>query len=352
MASAITSAFSFNAEELKDWSKVIHEMTYADPELNKLHQIDEGIAHNTQIVFAGGLGLMGKAVSGCTPAEIAGISLTEKFWTPIREDFRLKHCSADVNAQDKLINQFAKMNPDFYNVIEGSASTLGNFLVASVVSGFNEELMRKVWFNDILADTIANGGVLTNGTDKDYFNTFDGFWKQIVALGAPEVVITKNAGATYAAQELAAGESIAILKGLNNAADSRLKNDPNRQFYVTNTIFEGYLNDLEDNQVSGAGNTMITENGQTTLKYRGIEVVNCDFIDRYIDAYENDGTKRNLPHRAVLSTPQNLRVGTLAAGDFGEVDAFYDRTLKSNFIDGVYSVDAKHLEDYKLVSAR
>lgn len=352
MASAITSAFSFNAEELQDWSKVIHEMTFADPELNKLHQIDEGIAHNMQIVFAGKMGLMGKAVTGCTPNEIAGVSLTEKFWTPIREDFRLKHCSADVNAQDKLINQFAKMNPDFYNVIEGSASTLGNFLVASVVSGFNEELMRKVWFNDILADTIANAGVLTNGSDKDYFNTFDGFWKQIVTeLGAPTVAIAKNAGGTYAAQELASGESIAVLKGLYTKADSRLLNDSNKQFYVTRTIYDGYLNDLEAAQTTGAGNTMITENGQTTLRYRGVEVVNMEFMDRYINAYENSGTAWNLPHRAVLSTPQNLRIGTLATADFGEVDAFYDRTLKSNFIDGVYSVDSKLLEDYKLVAA-
>ncbi len=43
MASAITSGFSFNPEELKEWSQVINELTFADPELNSIHQIDQGI---------------------------------------------------------------------------------------------------------------------------------------------------------------------------------------------------------------------------------------------------------------------------------------------------------------------
>src|SRR6056300_1978662 len=128
MASGITSGFSFNSEELKNWSKVIDELTFGDPTLNELHDIKTGIKYNEQTVFAGRMGLMGKAVAGCTPNAIGGIALTEKFWTPIEEDFRLEHCSADVNAQDKLLRQMARMNPDFYNVIEGSQSTIGSFL--------------------------------------------------------------------------------------------------------------------------------------------------------------------------------------------------------------------------------
>lgn len=352
MASAITSGFSFNQEELKDWAKVINELTFADPELGALHQIDEGVKHNQQIVFAGRMGLMGKKVSGCTPNEIAGMSLSEKSWTPIFEDFRLPHCAADVDTQDKLINQMAKMNPDYFDVIQGSQSTVGNYLVASVVDGFKESLLRKVWFSDTAADTVVNAGVLTNGTDKEYFNTFDGLFKQIFAeINPANVAIAKNGGVSYAAQELASGEAIAILKGMYNKADSRLLALTDKKFYVTRTIWDGYLNDLEDLQNSGAGNTMINENGQMTLRYRGVEVVNMEIWDRTITAYEDNGTTYNLPHRAVLSTPDNLRVGTLSSGDFGEVDAFYDKKDRTNYIDGVYSIDAKFLETYKAVVA-
>ena len=356
MASALNNGtFSFNQEELKDWSKVINELTFADPTLNDLHEVEQGIKYNQQIVFAGRMGLMGKAVTGCTPNAVSGITLTEKTWTPVDEDFRLEHCSADVNAQDKLVRQMSRMNPDFYNVIEGSQSGIGNFLVAKIIEGFNENLLRKVWFSDVDADTIANGGVLKNGTDKGYFNTFNGLFKQIFAeVGTGDsnfVSIAKNAGASYALQTLASGDAIATLKSMYNSADSRLIDSGQAKFYVTRSLWDGYLNDLESVQNTGNGNTMINEKGQVTLTYRGIPVVKMEIWDRVIKAYEDNGTTLNIPHRAVLSTPSNLRIGTLATDDFGKVEAFYDMYHKVNVIDGVYTIDAKHLESYMTVAA-
>jgi len=355
MASAINNGtFAFNKEELKDWSKVIHELTFANKELNALHEVETGIKYNTQIVFAAKGGLLGKAVTGCTPNAITGITLSEKVWSPAQEDFRLEHCSADVDQQDKLVNQMAKMNPDFYNIIEGSQKTVGDFLVASIIERFNENLLRKIWFNDT-ASAIQPTGVITTGTDLGYFNTFDGLFKQIktnVPTSAKNyVAVTKNAGASYTAQALASGDAHAILKAMYRKADSRLLASAGAKFYVTRSIWDGYQDDLEDKQVVGAGNTSITENGQTILKYRGYEVVNMEIWDRTIASYEDNGTKLNLPNRAVFSTPSNLKVGTLSTDDFGTVDAFYDQYHKVNVIDGIYTVDAKQMENYLTVAA-
>lgn len=355
MASEITSSFAFNREELKDWSKVINELTFGDPTLNELHDIEQGIKYNQQIVFAGRMGLMGKTVTGCTPNAVAGVALTEKTWTPVDMDFRLEHCSADVNAQDKLIRQMAKMNPDFYNVIEGSNNVVGNFLVAKVVEGFNENLIRQTWFSDTAAALTSGGGVFKVGTDLGFFNSYNGFFKQIFTeiptSDAKYVAIAKNAGASYSAQALASGDAIATLKAMYAKADSRLIDSGSAKFYVTRTLWDGYLNDLESIQNSGAGNTMINENGQVSLTYRGIPVTKVEVWDRVIAAYQDNGTKWNLPHRAVLSTPMNLKIGTLATDDFGALDAFYDQYHKVNVIDGVYTIDAKHLEKYMTVAA-
>ena len=356
MASQIdNSTFTFNQEELKDFAEVIHELIYSNSDLNRIHDVNEGVKYDQQIVFAGKIGLMGKAVTGCTPNEIDGVTLTEKTWSPVNEDFRLTHCNAEVDSQDKLVQQMSKMNPDYYNVIEGSSSVVGNFLVAKVIEGFQENLLRKVWFSDTAADTIAGGGELTNGTDVDYFNTFNGLFKQIFTevTGSNFVAISANAGVTYAAQALGTGDSIAILKAMYSAADSRLigSDSPDKMFLVTRTIWDGYLCDLEDIQNSGAGNTMINENGQMQLFYRGIELINMEVWDRNINSYYNDGTVWDKPHRAVLTVPRNIPIATLAQSDFGDLDAFYDRKEKKNYIDGVYSIDAKHLEGYLTVAA-
>jgi hypothetical protein len=292
---------------------------------------------------------MGKAVTGCTPNEISGVALTEKKWSPIKEDFRLKHCSAEVNVQDKLINQYVKLNPDFYSVIEGSQSTVGSFLVMKIEEGFRENLLRKVWFNSKTA-AVLPGGNITIGTDLGYFNTLDGLFVQIfTAIPTTSkyyTPIAKNLGATYALQALASGDAMATLKSVYNKADKRMRNTAGVTFKVTSSIFDGYLNDLEALQNAGAGNTMINENGQLTLTYRGIPLEVMDIWDRTIDQYYNNGTKWDKPHRIVMTVSSNIPIGTPSTDDFGTVDAFYDKVTKQNYIDGIYGLDVLLLETY------
>lgn len=355
MSKINNGTFSFNPEELKDFSKMIHEIVWNNQDLRAIHDLEEGVVVDKQIVFAGKIGLMGKAISGCTPNEIDGVTLTEKFWTPVKEDFRLTHCNANVDAQDKLVQQMSRINPDFYNVIDGSSNAVGNFLIMKVIEGFNENVLRKIWFNDKLADTVANAGNLTNGTDKEYFNSFDGLFKQLmvnIPVGNERYVeITKNAAATYVLQELAVGEATDILRAMYKAADNRLKTLSGAQILVTQTIWDGYIDDLEATQSAGAGNTSITEDNKMMLRYKGIPLVLMDFWDRNLEAYFDDGSKLDKPHRAVFTTPSNIPVATLALSDFGDIRAFYVPESNKNYIDGSYSIDAKHLENYLTVAA-
>lgn len=358
MASAINNGtFTFNPEELKDWSMVINELTFGDPTLNAVHDVQQGIKHQEQIVFAGRIGPVGKKIgANCTPNEISGVTLTEKFWDPAFEDFRLSHCSSDVNQQDKLVNQMTRMNPDYFTVVEGSQSSIGNFLVERVIDGVGESLWWKVWFDRKDASTSGSGSGsedFTTGSDVDFWNSFDGIWYQIyqetnLTTGGKyysDALAIRNAGATYGDQVLIPGEAIAAMKDVYNKADSRLRSRQDARFLATRSMYDGVINDLETIQNVG-GFTQTNENGMSVLRYRGIEVTMMDTWDRFIDKYKNSGTNYVRPHRVVLTVSSNIPVGTLAEGDFGTVDAFYDRTLKTNFIDGEYSLDSKLLEDY------
>jgi len=352
MASAVTGLSTFNQIEATDFSKVINELTFGSPELNAIHDVQQGIKFNEQIVFAGKIGKIGKLKgANCSPNEATGVTLSEKAWTPVIEDARLKHCSTDVNAQNKIVNQYSKVNSDYYNVIEGSQSVIGNFLVAKVTEAVKENLLDKVWFNDTAA-AIQPTGVFTTGTDLDYHNTFNGIFKQIFATttlqagGKYHVAIAKNAGNSYANQALASGDAIAVFRNMYNRADSRLRARTDAKFHVTRSLYDGLLNDLEAIQNGNGGFTEISENGKTTLMYRGIEIVMIDSWDRFIEVNQNNGTVLNLPHRAVLTVATNIPVGTTSEDDFGTVEAFYDPVTKQNYIDIAYGIDAKLLEDY------
>lgn len=358
MASAINNGtFTFNPEELKDWSRVINELTFGDPELNSVHVVEQGIKHQEQIVFAGRIGALGKKIAAnCVPNEISGVTLTEKFWDPVFEDFRLKHCSTDVDQQDKLVNQMSRMNPDYFTVIEGSQSVIGNFLVERVLSAIKENLWFKIWFDRKDASVFGAGSGSENftvGTDLDYWNGFDGIFYQIyqeanLASGGKyysDALASRNGQASYAAQELVANEAIDAMKAVYNKADSRLRQRTDAKFLVTRSVYDGLVNDLEGIQNTG-GFTQTNEDGIMVLRYRGIMVTMMDVWDRFIDEYQNSGTAYDLPHRIVYTVADNIPVGTLADGDFGKVDAFYDRYNKVNVIDGEYSLDSKLLEDY------
>ena len=347
MASLIDNGtFTFNPEEVKSYSEVIQQLVYNNPTITDIQAIETGIKHDKQIVFAGKLGLLGKSKTDCTPNPAGGITLTQKFWRPKLFDFRLEHCQADVNAQDKLVNQWTRVNPDFHNIVEGSGSATGDFLVGIVQDAMPEDILVKAWFSDT-ASAVFPTGNFSIGTDLALVNTINGIFKQIFTeIPTPTVAIGKNAGVNYANQELESGESIVVFKGLYNKSDSRLRNSPDAQFLVTRSLYDGLYNDLEDKNLNTAGLIETTLNGLPVLTYRGIKIVMVEFWDRYIASMQNNGTKYFRPHRAILTTKNNIPIGTPDTQSLTSLDAFYDKVTKKNYIDAEYGLDAKLLETY------
>ena len=197
------SNLTINEEEAQELSKAIFELALEQGDLAAHHDIQSGIQHKTQIPFIGTLGLVGKKVVGCKP-DVNGnqIPFSEKFWDPELVGDRLAHCATDVNPLFKLFKKAQKINPDYFDRID--SEELGVVLMR-LSEAMKEMLIRLVWFGDKGIDTVANGGVLKNGTDKDFFNIIDGLWKQILTIDIPSnskyrVAIDANAEANYADQ--------------------------------------------------------------------------------------------------------------------------------------------------------
>ena len=87
------------------------------------------------------------------------------------------------------------------------------------------------------------------------------------------------------------------------------------------------------------------------MKFDGIPVQVRHDWDEFIKANEKDGTAYNLPHRAILTTPENIPIGTTSEEDLQELDSFYDKKSKTNNVDIAFDLDTKVLEDYMAVTA-
>lgn len=351
MALVTAESLTLNPREAETISEVIFERVFNDSDLTEYHDVEAGIDVSTQIAFAGRLGLLGKKTEGCTPNEADGFTMTEKFWTPVMEDFRLTHCQTDMPALLKLFRKSKNINPDFYDLV--GTQELG-VIISAVESALVENIHRKVWFNDTAAQTIASGGVFKNGTDLGYFNSFDGLFKQIfseVGVNASNrVAIDKNTQASYAAQALGEDAALQIFEKMVTVADERLVAADDAFILASRSLADNYRATLRNKNL-GSGFLEVVEEGRPKLYFDGIEIkVRYDW-DRYIKTYQDNGTKWNLPHRAVLTTKSNIPVGTLSEADLAKLDVFYDRTQKLNIMDAAYTLDAKHLEKYLTVAA-
>ena len=346
------SGLTLNDEEATQIGAAILEAEFVNGVLSDNHEIETGVEHNKQIVFVGKMADSLKAASGCTPNAGGGLGFTQKRWVPKMFDARFEHCAADMNSLLKIFRKASKINPDFYDRIDSEEMGL---VAARIQMMLRETLPAKVWFSDTAADLHSGSGVFSTGTDLDLWNVIDGLWKQIMAeinSGSDTYyhAIAKNAEASYSAQQLAADEALGILTAVVNKADERLVGDPDAKIYVTRSIADNYRDTLRSKTL-GAGFIEITEGGKQVLYFDGYQIEIMYVWDRIIKASQDNGTKYNLPHRVLFTTPSNIPVGTLASEDFEEIDSFYDKKSKANILDVALSLDTKFLEDYMAVAA-
>ncbi len=349
---------TLNPEEAQEISQAIFEYVLETGELSDDHDIHTGIQWKTQIPFIGTLGLVGKKILTCKPdANGNQIPVSEKFWDPVLIGDRFEHCAVDVNPLFKLFQKLKKINPDFYDRI--ASDELG-VVLSRLVEAMKEMLQRIIWFGDTQARTVANGGVFKNGTDVGFFNMLNGYWQQILSTDIPTtskyyVNIAQNATASYAAQSTLADDfAFTLFKAMWKKADARLKQLVRQgtvkvKIHCTSAITENWEN-FKENKSLGFTLDKVEDGGLKNF-FRNIEIKTRYDWDNIIDLYQNNGTKWNLPNRALMTTSGNIPIGTVSTEDLEKVESFYDKYHEVNVMDFRLKLDAKFLEPYLAVAA-
>lgn len=353
MASKIDfSGLTLNSEEARETSELVFEQTYMRPEIAQVHGVQTGVVMDKYIPIFGQFGLFGKTDPGSCSVntETGQITPTEKQWTPVLISYRLAHCQADVSN----LLKFWKRSRIAAKTWEEVDNEMLAFLTDRVTDANVQAILRLASFGDTAADTVANGGVLTNGTTKTYFTPFNGLWKQVFTDQAGSAVshryeITENAGGTYADQgNLADDRALDVFRDLYTKIDARAYQG-NLVFQVTRSLFNNWQKFLEDKSLVFMLDR--TEDGATKWSYRGIPIIVRYDWDRFIQTYFDNGTTWNLPHRAILTDINNIPIGTSDEESLSMLDAFYDRTDKTHYTDVAFKLDQKNLLEYGLAVA-
>lgn len=351
---------TFNGKEVQALAETVFEGFFSKPSLAEFHKIVPGIKARKQVVILGGFtGLFGLGSGECDPTpNDSPFANSEKFWDPAYISDRLEKCWSGDGGLQATFFEWGLQNG--MSKSDLTSTEFFTFLSMILEDAMAECILRLAYFGDEDAAEVADSGVITDGTPLAAFNRIDGFWKQIFAIVAADStrktagLATKNAQTTYANQAFNDTDTTnrVVTKLFQNmifGADYRLRDKANKAFIVTQSVADQYVRELD--AASAVFELTTIMDGLSMIKRSGVTIYAVNFLDRIIQAYQNNGTKYNLPHRAILTTTDNLQIGTEEEGNFSEFDSFYDKKSKKSIIDFGFNLDAQVGLDHLIQAA-
>lgn len=332
----------------KQAREFIVEEAFGKPTLSQFHTIDTEIKAKEQLAFLNRLPKVSIKDPGCgTGISDAVLGTSEKFWDPEPVKFWIQQCEADLRSS--LLTWANGNGIDRPDLTKNSLWQ--SFIMDLMVDAKWEDVLRMAW----LSDTSIQASDLTAGaSDVKFYDIYDGFWKQMidsinvggdddavrVGSGSPpgSDLIPENTAATVALQlDLQSTDAKKIraknvFQALYRDSDSRLTSNPNAIIIATKTLCDNYAEFLESQGNDNSFDRI--EGGFKSLKYRGTEIWCFDLLDRYLnsDFKTLTGSPAALtidtPHRAVLTTKQNLRIGLDSTNSTQKVRIYFDETTE------------------------
>lgn len=310
------------------------------------------VVNGDPIGFFGDADEVGIQGSGCDPTyQEIGIANGQKRWTLGDWQIPLKICYESL--QGTIAEYTLKTGTDIGDL------TTGEFMQYILRPALEKQMKRMLWrfgwFGDTAAKTQDNGGLLVKGSKTEFFTTCDGLFKRIFAQCAANAsqltAIAANEKTTYKAQKsamLEKGVATGILDDVLMDADSRIVNDGEAVIYMTDIFGKALARDVKERWNINMPWEKIFD-GVEVSKYDTVKVVRISIWDRMIAAYEKSGEtgseKLNKPFRLVFGNKRQFMVGTPQDGLISDLDIWFDKKERRNYIYSTGKVGTSLLED-------
>lgn len=338
---------SVNPKDVTDLKEVIPLSIDQDEDFQRFTHLMK-VRNGDPVAFLGEMDDVGVKGSGCDPIYTeVGIANFQKRWDLGDWQVPIKIC------YESLQGTIAEYTLKTGTPVGDLTST--EFMTYILRPALERQLKRMIWrfgwFGDTAAKDIAGGGTLTTGAKTELFTTCDGLFKRIFKQCASKekqlTAIDANKKTTYADQKKAIlGEGVAtgILDNMMMDADSRISVDSGAVILLTKGLADALTYDIK----KCYKNIMPWEkvfDGVDVAKYNDVTLVRVSIWDRFIMAYENTGTMLNKPYRAVYANINQLQVATDASGLISDLDIWFEKKERRNYIYATGRIGTQILED-------
>lgn len=171
--------------------------------------------------------------------------------------------------------------------------------------------------------------------------------------GTPKDVSTAAtyAGQRFNAQDVQNQVITNILLNMSEGADTRLTGAADKKYWVTKSVADQFKRERMFNYPAIPLAYDRLETGQQVLRVDDIELFILDFEDRILKQFFDNGTSIDKPHRIYFASKMDVLLGVEEESTLQDTEAFYDPVTKLYYIDLGFNIDAKFIEDYRVMLA-
>lgn len=330
------SALTPDNGAIKDLKDLIIAELFTDPELERFFTLMQNVKNGQKIGFVGPMQDVGWEGSGCNPTyKKPNIDFGEKTWDIGEWEVPLEFCYKDL--KNTIAEYCLKTGTNIGDLT--STDYMDNIVYPALKEAMRLMMWRFVWFADKDAEVTGTGsGVLTAETDKKLFTTTDGLWKRLFTItteaSTQRTAIAANDEASLALQFSKLKESgvaIGIFDSILENADPRIASLDGAGIFATKSLCDALAKDLKREYKETLKWDQVIK-GVRVTEYNGVPLYEIPVWDRMILKYQNNGTKLNIPHRAIFCSPRDLLVGTPANELISELDIFFEKKTRMNHI--------------------
>ncbi|UVX35842.1 MAG: major capsid protein, P2 family protein [Bacteriophage sp.] len=300
---------------------------FVDESLEQFFTFVQNVQNGQKLGWTGEMEDVGWTGASCNPTyKDVTIQAAEKTWDIGQWSVPLKWCYEDF--MNTIAEYALKTGTNIGDLT--STDIMDVIIYPALELSIKRMFWRFIWFGDKEAQN-ASTGQITEGVDVELFKPCNGFWKQLFAIGAANanqrVNIAANAEASTAAQLSGiktANAAIGIFDSLLENADPRIAAMDGAAIYCTKSLGDALTKDLKREYKEILTWEQIFK-GLDVTEYNGVMVYRVSIWDRFIQKYQNNGTKLNLPHRAIYGSPKQLFVGSPANQIISDLEIWFNQ---------------------------
>ena len=338
-------------ENLASIKDAVQETFFNDEDFSSFVNIMK-VKNDDPIALIGEMDMVGKKGGGCDPTyEEKGIANSQKRWELGQWEIPIKIC------YEALKGTIAEYSLKTGTEIGDLTSTDFMTIYADALQrAMKQMIWRFSWFGDKAAALSGSGGgKLTAGSDVNMFNVCDGLFKRIFTATATKnhTAIASNSEATAAAQVSALrkkGAATTVVDTILMDVDTRIIDDSDAVLLMTRSLADALTYDIKQTYHDIMPWEKVFD-GFDVATYNGVKIARVGIWDRMINAYEKGETKVNLPHRAVFCNPKQLMVGTDADALISDLDIFFSKKERRNYIYATGKIGTALLEENMIHAA-